>query len=127
MSGLLLDTHIFLWWAEDPKKLPSQVNDLINRSFEVYFSSVVAWEIEIKQAKGKLPGDPFDWSSVITDKKLIPLDVSLEHITTLRHLPLLHHDPFDRLLLAQAKSENLQLVTHDKAIIAYPDIDILKV
>jgi PIN domain nuclease of toxin-antitoxin system len=47
MSGLLLDTHIFLWWAEDPKKLPSHVNDLINRSFEVYLSSVVAWEIEI--------------------------------------------------------------------------------
>ena len=127
MSGLLLDTHIFLWWAEDPAKLPSQVNDLIDRSFEVYLSSVVAWEIEIKQAKGKLPGDSFDWSSVITDKKLIPLNVSFEHVTTLRQLPLLHHDPFDRLLLAQAKSENLQLVTHDKAIIAYPDIDILKV
>jgi PIN domain nuclease of toxin-antitoxin system len=127
MGGLLLDTHIFLWWAMGSFQLPSSINDLINRHYEVYLSSVVAWEIEIKQAKGTLPGDAFDWPSILSDKQLIPLAISFEHVTLLRNLPLLHRDPFDRLLLAQAKSENLQLLTHDADILRYPDVSLLNV
>ena len=127
IDGLLLDTHVFLWWANNSSKLPSDVNDIIDRHYTVYLSSVVAWEIEIKQAKGKLVGDVFDWSTVITDKKLIPLEVSFNHVTVLRQLPDIHKDPFDRLLIAQAKAEDLQLVTHDSAIWQYPNVKLLKV
>ena len=127
MTGLLLDTHVFLWWADDSSKLPAAIKDTINRHYTVYLSSVVAWEIEIKQAKGTLPGDTFDWSSVIANKKLIPLHVSFEHVTALRGLAPIHKDPFDRLLLAQAKSEDLQLVTHDATIWQYSDVQLLKV
>ncbi|MGB3587439.1 MAG: hypothetical protein WBA23_12910 [Tunicatimonas sp.] len=61
------------------------------------------------------------------DKQLIPLDVPFAHIVALRSLPLLHHDPFDRLLIAQSIADDLQLATHDKIIQAYPDVDIVKV
>ena len=85
------------------------VSEYINRHYIVYLSSVVAWEIEIKQAKGALPGESFDWPSIVADKQLIPLSVSFEHVMGLRNLPAIHKDPFDRLLIAQAQSENLQL------------------
>lgn len=127
IAGLLLDTHVFLWWANNSSKLPSDVNDIIDRHYTVYLSSVVAWEIEIKQAKGKLTGEAFDWSTVIADKKLIPLEVSFGHVTALRQLPNLHKDPFDRLLIAQAKAEDLQLVTHDSTIWQYPEVKLLRV
>ena len=127
MGGLLLDTHIFLWWTNASSKLPSNVNDYINRHYTVYLSSVVAWEVEIKQAKGTLSGESFDWLSIITDKQLISLPVSFEHVMALRGLPAIHKDPFDRLLIAQAQSENLQLVTHDETIWKYPEVQLLKV
>ena len=127
MSGLLLDTHIFLWWANASPKLPDDVNDFINRHHTVYLSSVVAWEVEIKQAKGTLTGEPFNWLSTITQKQLIPLPVSFEHVTALRGLPAIHKDPFDRLLIAQAVSNDLQLVTHDSTIWKYPDVQLVQV
>jgi PIN domain nuclease of toxin-antitoxin system len=127
MKGLLLDTHIFLWWAKSSSKLPADINDYINRHRRVYLSSVVAWEVEIKQAKGTLIGESFDWPAVIADKQLISLPVSFEHVMALRQLPAIHKDPFDRLLLAQAKSEELQLATHDGTIWQYPDVSLLKV
>ena len=126
-DGLLLDTHIFLWWASASPKLPADTNDYINHHYTVYLSSVVAWEIEIKQAKGTLVGEPFDWSATITDKQLIALPISFEHVTALRELPNIHKDPFDRLLVAQAMSDNLQLVTHDATIWQYPNVQCLKV
>lgn len=126
-NGLLLDTHIFLWWANASPKLPSDVNDYINRHYTVYLSSVVAWEVEIKQAKGTLGGESFDWSATIADKQLSALPVSLEHVTSLRRLPAIHKDPFDRLLIAQAKSDNLQLITHDATIWKYPGVQFFKV
>ena len=127
MGGLLLDTHIFLWWANGTTELPSDISEYINRHYMVYLSSVVAWEIEIKQAKGALPGESFDWPSIIADKQLIPLSVSFEHVMALRNLPAIHKDPFDRLLIAQAQSENLQLVTRDATIWQYSEVPLLKV
>ena len=127
MNGLLLDTHIFLWWAEGSPKLPANVNDYINRHQKVYLSSVVAWEVEIKQAKGSLSGEAFNWPTIVIDKHLISLPVSFIHVMALRQLPAIHKDPFDRLLLAQAKSEDLQLATHDGTIWDYPDVSLLKV
>ena len=68
-----------------------------------------------------------DLSSILSDKQLIPLAISFEHVTLLRNLPMLHRDPFDRLLLAQAKSENLQLLTRDADMLRYPDVSLLNV
>ena len=126
MSGLLLDTHVFLWWAENPSRLSKKIHTLINTHPEVYLSVVVAWEIEIKQAKGKLTGEPFDWSTVLSDQLLISLPVSFEHVIELRKLPPIHNDPFDRLLIAQAKHEGYTLLTNDKAILKYTGFNSLK-
>ena len=127
MSGLLLDTHVFLWWAENPSRLSKKVHTLINTHPEVYLSVVVAWEIEIKQAKGKLIGDPFNWPSVLSERLLISLPVTFDHVIKLRKLPLIHNDPFDRLLIAQAKHEGLTLLTTDKAILKYEGFQSIKV
>lgn len=113
---LLLDTHALIWWDDD--RLPTRVTSAIREAEDVYVSAVTAWEIAIKSALGKIAvhGKVAD---TITDYGFRPLAVTIEHADAVRALPPHHRDPFDRLLIAQARLERLVLITRDPAFGAY--------
>jgi PIN domain nuclease of toxin-antitoxin system len=120
---LLLDTHVFLWWVYDDPKISNEVRALI---FDVentkYVSAVTAWELSIKASLGKLRLhshlDKF-FSKYTAENYFEVLPIELMHIYQTEHLPHHHKDPFDRLLVAQAKTESLQLISADTAFDAY--------
>jgi PIN domain nuclease of toxin-antitoxin system len=113
---ILLDTHVLLWAAKG--SLPSQVQSLLDDSTnELYFSSVNLWEIEIKRSKLKL--DPKVLYQNLLHNGYRELAVSSRHVLSLPLLPNLHKDPFDRILLAQALSEQVFLLTADDSLKKY--------
>ncbi len=119
MKRLLLDTHAFLWWLGDNDALGAHARDAISDSRnDVYVSAATLWEIGIKRALGKLEA-PDDLTSVVTEEKFIPLPIQLPHAEVAGQLPLLHRDPFDRMLVAQAQLEGLVVVTADGFIPQY--------
>ena len=119
MTRLLLDTCILIDWAIDPKRLRDEGRiSIANPSSIVYVSAVSAFEIAIKQQIGKLKS-PSDVGYLISDNRFFELPVSIEHASHIRRLPLLHKDPFDRLLISQARCEKLILVTRDRDIQKY--------
>jgi PIN domain nuclease of toxin-antitoxin system len=109
---LLLDTQIFLWAAKEPRRISSVANERI-------LSHVSVWEIVTKVSIGKL-NDAWTPTEIERQCDLLAIDsklpIDLDHIYYLRTLPLHHHDPFDRLLIAQAKVEGLRMVTSDSTI-----------
>lgn len=116
---LLLDTHAALWWvAEDPRLSARAAAELARESSEILLSAVVIWEVAIKQALGKLE-TPGDLGLALTAQGAIPMPVSLEHAAAVADLPPERSDPFDRLLVAQAKLESAVLVSADKRLAAY--------
>jgi PIN domain nuclease of toxin-antitoxin system len=118
--SLLLDTQVLLWCLGDPERLSKKARRRIESANEVVFVSVVsAWEIEIKRALGKLRV-PEDLSQQLTEKRFTELALRMQHVGQLGLLPALHRDPFDRMLVAQAKEEDLTLVTADEIVRAYP-------
>ena len=113
MKRLLLDTHVFLWWLNDDPALGKRVKSEIgNGRNQVYVSAATAWEISIKRALGKLQA-PGDIESVVEEERFIKLNISLRHGEQAGELPPFHRDPFDRMLVAQAQSDGLILVTAD--------------
>jgi len=115
----LLDTHILLWWLSDDKRLSSKVRLLIrNRNNLIYVSAASVWEIAIKSALGKLKVSE-NFTSVINEQGFENLDVTVEHAWGVSGLPRIHNDPFDRLLVSQAMSEGLTLITHDLRLSDY--------
>ena len=120
---LLLDTHVVIWWLEG-RELSTEVRDRISApSTPVHASMVNHWEIAIKEALGKLRA-PASYVTTLDEESVPTLPVTLPHVDALRALPLLHRDPFDRMLVAQAQVERLTLVTRDKRLRDY-DIDVL--
>jgi PIN domain nuclease of toxin-antitoxin system len=121
---ILIDSHILLWWMEQPEKLSKLNYDLIASKLNVIFVSAVSMaELRIKQNIGKLQLPPdFDASVLSGDFSVLPL--LPEHTAALASLPLHHRDPFDRMLIAQAIAENLTLITTDKDILKY-DLKLL--
>jgi PIN domain nuclease of toxin-antitoxin system len=119
---LLLDTHAFLWAiTEDARLGPSSRDMILHQAGAVLLSHVSLWEIAIKHAlaRSDMPlsaARAISWAES-SGFELLPL--ALEHILTLEQLPLHHRDPFDRLLLAQAISEPLTLLSGDPALEAY--------
>jgi len=113
---LLLDTHTFVWW--DDGRLPPAVVRRIQRADEVLVSAVSAWEIAIKASLGKMVART-SVADAITDYDFRELPVRLDHAEALRHLPPLHRDPFDRMLVAQASVEDLVILSRDGALAAY--------
>jgi PIN domain nuclease of toxin-antitoxin system len=125
---LLLDTHIFLWLNTAPESIPpaayAACRDPQN---QLYLSHVSPWEIQIKQQLGKLRLRAALAELIETQSRengLSMLPIELAHIYALSQLPLHHSDPFDRLLIAQARSEAMTLVTADHKISLY-DVDSL--
>jgi len=127
---LLLDTHIFLWLIDDDERLSEQYRQAIqNPSNEKFLSVVSIWECVIKYQIGKLnfPSSPETYLPMERRKHLVKtLTVDENSIAQLIKLPLLHKDPFDRLIMAQALQHDLIIMTEDKLILAYPDIRLLR-
>ena len=121
--SLLLDTHVILWWLAGDPALPQNVRARLEDEPGVYFSPVSVWEITIKQAKGKLSG-PAGLAESVRDSGFTELPITVEHAIAAGRLPPVHHDPFDRMLVAQARWEGLTLVSHDPQIRSY-DVDLL--
>ena len=123
----LLDTHIFLWYIDDNKKLSSKVSSIIsNLDNHIYLSKVSLWEIVIKSSNGKLDLQKSlkDIEDVVRLNNFILLDIDFSHLTTLNSLPYFHRDPFDRLIIAQAITDKFILITDDVQLKAYP-VEIL--
>ncbi len=126
--GLLLDTHVFLWLVDDPSRLPSAAVDAVSiPDVELFLSLASVWELSIKVGLGKitLPLPPLEFVATRlerTDTEL--LGISLPHALALADLPRHHGDPFDRMLICQARAEGLTLVSSDLAMRAY-DVPIL--
>ncbi len=119
MRRLLLDTHALLWWLADDRRLGREARALIaNGANEVYVSAVSAWEISIKKALGKLIA-PDGLDAIVQDEGFSQLEISFFHGEKAGELPPLHHDPFDRMLIAQAQAEGLDIVTSDPALGKY--------
>ena len=127
---LLLDTHIFLWLIDDDKRLSEQYRQAIqNPNNEKFLSVVSIWECVIKYQIGKLdfPSSPETYLPMERRKHLVKtLTVDENSIAQLIKFPLLHKDPFDRLIMAQALQHDLIIMTEDKLILAYPDIRLLQ-
>jgi PIN domain nuclease of toxin-antitoxin system len=123
----MLDTHAFMWSLINPERLPPRTRGVLaDRANEVLVSTVVVWEIAIKVALGKLrfPPNLASWlPRELEAYGYTTLPVQLEHAEALEHMPLLHRDPFDRLLIAQAQVEQVPIATVDSRFPLY-DVDI---
>jgi PIN domain nuclease of toxin-antitoxin system len=115
---LLLDTHALLWWLADSPMLSSKARSAIARSPAIYVSAATAWEIAIKKAYGKLHA-PDDLEQALAANGFEALPITVAHALAAGALPLHHHDPFDRMLIAQAHAESLTLVTRDRSLQEY--------
>jgi PIN domain nuclease of toxin-antitoxin system len=114
---LLLDTHALLWWLLDDPAMPAAPRRAIERADAVYVSAASVWEIAIKQRLGKLPELTLavaELPGLIRESRFTPLPVDERHAAAVATLPLHHRDPFDHLLIAQAQSEQLTLVSRDR-------------
>jgi len=111
--NLLLDTHVVLWWLDDypslSKKARMSISDGKN---SVFVSAAVVWEIEIKKALGKLE-IPSNFRQTLAQQAFEMLPVTVEHAYAVGDLPTYHRDPFDRMLIAQARVEGFTVVTRD--------------
>jgi PIN domain nuclease of toxin-antitoxin system len=116
---LLLDTHILLWWLEDSQSLTVPCRNLIAAQENVVFiSAATIWEIRIKQSIGKL-ALPENFAEIIDAEPFERLSITNRHAHEVFHLPMHHKDPFDRMLIAQARLDDLTLVSHDKVFERY--------
>ena len=119
----LLDTHTFLWWVTRDTRLPERVQTIIADSGnDIFFSAASAWEIAIKVQLGQmtLGGDPAELiPERVAANGFLVLPIEVRHALHVATLPLLHRDPFDRLLIAQAQMEDLSILTADPAIARY--------
>jgi PIN domain nuclease of toxin-antitoxin system len=121
--SLLLDTHIVLWWLTDDPALADDIKDRLDHEPDARISAASIWEIAIKQATGKITGPP-DLPEQVRDSGFRELPIRSSHAIAAGRLPLIHRDPFDRMLIAQARCENLTLVTADAHCQKY-DVPIL--
>jgi PIN domain nuclease of toxin-antitoxin system len=124
LSPLLLDTHTVLWSVGDTDRLSPTALDVLSAGVApAYVSAASVWEIAIKRASGKLKA-PDDLLEQIAAARFGELGITFKHAILAGALPPHHGDPFDRMLVAQAQSENLTLVTSDPRIAAY-DVRVL--
>ena len=119
----LLDTHAFIWWDSDPSKLsPRALAFLQNPSNTVLLSVASVWEMQVKHQLGKLTLR-LPLPTIIAQQQaqgIQILPVNLDHVLAIDHLPPVHKDPFDRILAAQSRVENAELVSNDAVFAHYP-------
>ncbi len=125
---LLLDTHVAIWATVAPERILDNHHRLFRQAFpNVFVSAVAVWEIAIKHPLGRPDAPPLSGHDAIAEFQAAGfkfLDVTPAHTAFVERLPLLHGDPFDRLMLAQAIIENMQFVTYDRHLARY-DVGIL--
>jgi len=114
---LLLDTHVAIWWLSGDRRLSKATRLAIEGATEAFLSAVSLWEIFIKQDTGRLDL-PIGFVDALRDD-FVELSLTFDHALEGRALPLLHRDPFDRMLVAQAKVEGLTIVTSDRMLSEY--------
>ena len=120
---LLLDTHLLLWAAGQPKRLSAATRRLLNEPRNtLYFSAASLWEIAIKRAldRADFRVEPRLLRRGLLDNGYVELAITSEHVLAIDGLPPIHKDPFDRLLLAQALIEGITLLTADSVVASYP-------
>lgn len=121
--NILLDTHLLLWIASEPERVPEVVLErLLDDRVTAFFSAANIWEIAIKSSQGR---PDFDLDSGLFRRNLLghgyqEIEVTGAHAAHVQTLPAIHKDPFDRILIAQAQLENIPLYTRDSQISQYP-------
>jgi len=121
---ILLDTHILLWWLGDDPALPAPAASAIaDAESEVIVSAASAWEITVKKAAGRLE-TPDDLIDALAENRFDTLSITAGHAIGAGQLPAYHSDPFDRMLIAQARMEGLALVSADRRFADY-DVELL--
>ena len=121
---ILLDTHIFYWLFYDQQRLPSAARRILDDADAVFVSAVSFWEIAIKVRVGKMKADIPELLSSLEAANLLELPVLARHTPLVSILPLHHTDSFDRLLIAQAITEPLHLLTADPQLRQYSELVI---
>ena len=120
---LLLDTHLLLWAAGQPKRLsPAALKLIDSPANELFFSAASIWEVAIKRRLGRsdFQADPRLLRRGLLDNGYSEVPILSDHVVAIDSLPLLHKDPFDRLLVAQASVEGISLLTTDSVMAQYP-------
>ena len=124
---VILDTHIMIWAIQGSPRLSQSVRDIINDdNNDVYFSTVSLIEISIKRKvhPEDMPFDAREARKLFVENGYEELPIDSSDVEAMDGLPLLHRDPFDRMLLAQAKAEGFKIVSHDNRFLAYGDFVI---
>lgn len=120
---LLLDTHVAIWATGAPERIPERLREQFAQAYpNIFVSAAAIWEIAIKHPLGRPDSPPLSGYDAIVEFEAAGfslLDVTAAHAAFVERLPPIHGDPFDRLMLAQAMVENLQLVTFDRQLIRY--------
>ena len=119
---VLLDTHLFIWWLKDDPQLSKLARSVIRDADIVYVSSVSLWEAAIKIQLGKLDANIQALVDAIHNEGFVELPLLSRQTVILTKLPKLHKDPFDRMLIAQAISEPLRLLTSDETLQQYSEL-----
>ena len=123
---ILLDTHLLLWSLAEPEKLSATTRNRLDAA-EVFVSAASVWEVSSKVALGKLEADPSELLAAIEPAGFELLPITGLHAAAVAALPLLHRDPFDRMLAAQARTEPLILLTNDTVLEQYgPGIELIR-
>lgn len=119
MKRILLDTHTLIWWLSGDQQLgPISRGYIEDADNTIYVSAATTWEMSIKRQLGKLK-TPKDIDSILENEGFSKLPISIFHSEQAGDLPLHHKDPFDRMLIAQAQAEGLQIITKDEHFPAY--------
>ena len=122
----LLDTHTLLWFLDKSEYLSQKAFSLITSDEKIYVSIVTLWEIAIKRSIKKLNinHSSSELKEICEKENIEILPLSEKHIDLIHEMPFFHNDPFDRMIIAQAQSENLSIITKDSKIKLY-DVNVL--
>lgn len=119
-NDYLLDTHIMLWWLSDPERIAPEAQQIIaERSNHIYISSASFWELAIKESIGRIK-IPNTLLETLDKEGFKSLEITAADALAVSDLPFIHKDPFDRMLVTQAKRYDCTLITHDKTLQEYP-------
>ena len=123
----LLDNCSFIWTVQNSSKTSPKLIEILQSYEEVFLSQVSLWEIAIKQTTGKLELelDTFELENLCKREEISIIPLYTRHFERIKKLPLIHRDPFDRIIIATAIEENLTLLTSDKNILKYPEVKTL--
>lgn len=119
---LLLDTNVLLWTLAGSPKVQPVSQLILAPESEVFVSTASLWEIAIKTAIGKLTADLTEIRQAVAASGLLELSIRGEHVETIATLPMHHKDPFDRMIVAQAITEPMRLLSGDRQLAVYTEL-----